>query len=105
MPDDKEAIIIICNPVSFGPPSIDGAAIAQCHECGTDVWIAPSSLDMIMTKIIEGVEAVVQCIPCGLANLEKAEAEGEEVTVAEVTELQKQEIAEQLKRDSAWKTI
>ncbi len=59
-----EVTTVVCTRVADGPSHVAGATITHCHQCGNDVWLSPSSAEIIARKIGEGDKTRVMCIPC-----------------------------------------
>lgn len=57
--------IVLCMPVAVCSDPVHGSKQANCTRCLTPVWVAPTSL-----KLMEQEEIEVQCLPCGMKNIE-----------------------------------
>ncbi len=50
-----ETNLLICRRVSAGPPPIAGAMPSNCTGCDAAIWIAPSSLQLIIDGDLQPV--------------------------------------------------
>lgn len=86
-PDDR--IWIACVPKKAGTPKpITAAAIERCRECDCRVWIANSSIEILMTK---PKQVWIACIPCWGAYI-KANPKKFKDREVHTTELQQKEV-------------
>ena len=69
LPSPDDDAIIVCHPVADLAEPLPTATITQCLTCRGDVWIAPSSLEILA----QAPRARVLCVPCALAEMDDAE--------------------------------
>jgi len=72
MSDDD--LIVVCMPVADMLHPVAGAIVQHCEQCGTAVWLAPSSVRVIDRAT---VLATLRCVPCAVAQMRAAQARGE----------------------------
>ena len=78
-----ERSVLVCAPVETVDNPVDGSVTGTCHQCRTDVWIAPSG----QSKLGPGV--LVACVSCavGMAATEPTPPVVEPVTADTRAEL------------------
>lgn len=65
MSDDS--LVIGCSPVSQGPSNVPNSTQGTCRVCGTGVWLAPSTREIMA----EQPGLVTWCVPCVLAQADE----------------------------------
>lgn len=64
VPDEgvKDAKVVVCAPVTWGPASIPGSTERPCDDCGVPLWLSPAT-DLV-TAVHGGPELQFLCPDC-----------------------------------------
>ncbi|GAH91045.1 unnamed protein product [marine sediment metagenome] len=79
-----EQTVLVCKPVGSLGYVVPGSLPGECSQCGKPVWIAPSSWFLLH----DNPETIILCRTCGFANMAKDKGEIQELTPAQVEEIQ-----------------
>ena len=58
--DDKDTAVVVCTPTSN--PHVQNVSVEKCSECGSDVWLAASTVTHAHNSGFKNLKLV--CIKC-----------------------------------------